>query len=118
MQLQNHSASSKGMMVALLALAMVIILALYMTGTLSGLLQGTLLLYSQRSTLFLRTFWLDSPTHHLYLFPSHRDVLRYSCLSKICQLDIYHLNFLDYCSLGLGHFIFHIPQFGHSLTSS
>ena len=41
MQLQNHSASSKGMMVALLALAMVIILALYMTGTLAGLLQGT-----------------------------------------------------------------------------
>ena len=40
-QLQNHSASSKGMMVALIALAMVIILALYMTGTLSGLLQGT-----------------------------------------------------------------------------
>jgi uncharacterized membrane protein YesL len=40
-QLQNHSASSKGMMVALLALAMVIFLALYMTGTLSGLLSGT-----------------------------------------------------------------------------
>ena len=40
-KLPNHSASSKGMMVALIALAMVIILALYMTGTLSGLLQGT-----------------------------------------------------------------------------
>lgn len=41
MKLPNHSASSKGMMVALSALAMVIILALYLTGTLSGLLQGT-----------------------------------------------------------------------------
>ena len=40
-KLPNHSASSKGIMVALIALAMVIILALYMTGTLSGLLQGT-----------------------------------------------------------------------------
>jgi len=40
-KLPNHSASSKGMMVALTSLTMVIILALYMTGTLSGLLQGT-----------------------------------------------------------------------------
>jgi hypothetical protein len=40
-KLPNHSASSKGMMMALIALAIVIILALYMTGTLSGLLQGT-----------------------------------------------------------------------------
>ncbi len=40
-KLPNHSASSKGMMVALTSLTIVIILALYMTGTLSGLLQGT-----------------------------------------------------------------------------
>jgi len=40
-KLPNHSASSKGMMVALSALVMVIFLALYMTGTLSGFLQGT-----------------------------------------------------------------------------
>lgn len=40
-KLPNHSASSKGMLVALSSLAVVILLALYMTGTLSGLLQGT-----------------------------------------------------------------------------
>jgi len=40
-KLPNHSSSSKGMMVALTSLTIVIILALYMTGTLSGLLQGT-----------------------------------------------------------------------------
>jgi uncharacterized membrane protein YesL len=40
-KLPNHSASSKGMMVALSSLVIVILLALYMTGTLSGFLQGT-----------------------------------------------------------------------------
>ncbi len=40
-KLPNHSASSKGMMVALTSLAIVIILALYMTGTLSGILEGS-----------------------------------------------------------------------------
>jgi hypothetical protein len=40
-KLPNHSASSKGMMLALVSLLIVVLLALYMTGTLSGLFQGT-----------------------------------------------------------------------------
>ena len=39
-KLPNHSASSKGMMLALVSLAMVIVFALYMTGTLSGIFSG------------------------------------------------------------------------------
>jgi len=39
-KLPNHSASSKGMMLALVSLAIVIVLALYMTGTLSGIFSG------------------------------------------------------------------------------
>jgi len=40
-KLPNHSASSKGMLVAVISLAIVILLALYLTGTLSGILSGT-----------------------------------------------------------------------------
>jgi hypothetical protein len=40
-ELVHHSTSSRGMLIALLSLALVVILALYMTTTLSGLLQGT-----------------------------------------------------------------------------
>ncbi|BAF73224.1 hypothetical protein [Sulfurovum sp. NBC37-1] len=40
-ELVHHSASSKGMVIALLALAVVVILALYMTATLSGTINGT-----------------------------------------------------------------------------
>jgi hypothetical protein len=40
LRLPNHSASSKGMTVALISLATVIILALYLTSTLAGLMQG------------------------------------------------------------------------------
>ncbi len=40
-ELLHHSASSKGMVVALLSLALVVILALYMTSALSGMINGT-----------------------------------------------------------------------------
>ncbi|OQX49856.1 MAG: hypothetical protein B5M46_03170 [Epsilonproteobacteria bacterium 4484_20] len=40
-ELVHHSASSKGMVIALLSLALVIILALYMTAALSGAINGT-----------------------------------------------------------------------------
>jgi len=40
-ELVHHSASSKGMIIALLSLALVVILALYMTATLSGTINGT-----------------------------------------------------------------------------
>ena len=39
-KIPNHSASSKGMLFSLLALGIVILLALYLTGTLSGILPG------------------------------------------------------------------------------
>jgi hypothetical protein len=39
--LPHHSSSSKGMLTALLSLGIVIILALYMTGTLGGILEGS-----------------------------------------------------------------------------
>ena len=39
-RLPNHSSSSKGILAALLALGIVIVLALYMTGTLAGVLEG------------------------------------------------------------------------------
>ncbi len=39
-KLPNHSSSSKGMLTALLSLTIVILLALYLTGTLGGLLEG------------------------------------------------------------------------------
>jgi len=39
-KLPNHSSSSKGMLTALLSLGIVILLALYMTGTLGGVLEG------------------------------------------------------------------------------
>ncbi|RRS32877.1 MAG: hypothetical protein P794_00360 [Epsilonproteobacteria bacterium (ex Lamellibrachia satsuma)] len=40
LQLPNHSSSSKGMLTALLSLVILIFLALYMTGTLAGALEG------------------------------------------------------------------------------
>jgi len=40
-QLPHHSSSSKGMLTALLSLTIVILLALYLTGTLGGLLEGS-----------------------------------------------------------------------------
>ena len=40
LKIQNHSASSKGILFSLLALGMVILLALYLTGTLSGTISG------------------------------------------------------------------------------
>ncbi|RLA74269.1 MAG: hypothetical protein DRG30_05485 [Epsilonproteobacteria bacterium] len=48
-KLPHHSASSHGMMVALLAFAITILLALYLTATLSGLAQGSY--YTQVKTL-------------------------------------------------------------------
>ena len=39
-KLPNHSSSSKGMLTALLSLTIVILLALYLTGTLGGILEG------------------------------------------------------------------------------
>ena len=40
-ELVHHSASSKGMVLSLLSLALVVILALYMTASLSGIINGT-----------------------------------------------------------------------------
>ena len=40
-KLPNHSSSSKGMLTALLSLTIVIVLALYLTGTLGGILEGS-----------------------------------------------------------------------------
>jgi hypothetical protein len=39
-QLKNHSASSRGMLIALLSLSVVVGLGLYLTGTLGGILEG------------------------------------------------------------------------------
>ncbi len=41
MHLPNHSNSSRGMLTALVSLGIVIVLALYMTGTLGGILEGS-----------------------------------------------------------------------------